>query len=458
MLFLRIYRSPLTALPGPKFTIFSGLWLMYKEFTRQRRKWLHQLHLQYGPVVRIAPNEVSFASWDALKEIYISGGTGYDKTSFYDLFDNLDEKNMFTTLDKMTHATRKKRFVDRYNKSTVMQPDLVSVVRENAGLFIAKCTESNSADIYVNLHCYSIDCISHHLFHPYGFHSLTDESDIPKMEEITFYDALVEHYLQYYFPKLMALKARIIRPKDRQHGPIASHVLNLVRGGPETDSSAVLHKLKNHKESPDDLYIASECMDHLLAGTDTAGDTLCMLMYHLSLPSSYPTQQKLHEELINSPIDTFDDLPYLDAVLKEALRCWNPAPMSLPRRVPSDGRTIAGVFIPGDTIVSCQSYTLHRLDTEVFPNPDEFIPERWLHDDDHTARNQLMFAFGAGGRMCIGKHLATLEMKVLLQEVYTHYRTKVADDMTACMDLDDQAISSRPKGQKCLLQFEKYSD
>jgi hypothetical protein len=44
------------------------------------------LHDEYGPVVRIAPNEVSFTSWAALKEIYCSGGSGYDKSDFYNLF------------------------------------------------------------------------------------------------------------------------------------------------------------------------------------------------------------------------------------------------------------------------------------------------------------------------------------------------------------------------------------
>ncbi len=51
-----------------------------------RTRYIHKLHLQYGPVVRIAPNEVAFASAAAVKEIYCSGGGGYDKTEFYDLF------------------------------------------------------------------------------------------------------------------------------------------------------------------------------------------------------------------------------------------------------------------------------------------------------------------------------------------------------------------------------------
>lgn len=49
--------------------------------------------------------------------------------------------------------------------------------------------------------------------------------------------------------------------------------------------------------------------------------------------------------------------------------------------------------------------------------------------------------------------LATVEMKILLQEVYCRFQTTVAPDMTSSMEIDDQIISSRPKGQKCKLIF-----
>ncbi|GAB1214307.1 hypothetical protein ATERTT37_003469 [Aspergillus terreus] len=46
-----------------------------------------------------------------------------------------------------------------------------------------------------------------------------------------------------------------------------------------------------------------------------------------------------------------------------------------------------------------------------------------------------------------------VEMRVLLQAVYSRFRTTVASDMTGCMDIDDQIISSRPKDQTCRLDF-----
>lgn len=58
-------------------------------------------------------------------------------------------------------------------------------------------------------------------------------------------------------------------------------------------------------------------------------------------------------------------------------------------------------------------------------------------------------------KACIS--LAVLEMKMLLKEVYSSYRTRVAQEMKASMELDDQIIASRPKGQQCLLVFEKLA-
>jgi hypothetical protein len=69
------------------WTALTGLGLKYNEFTGNRRVFVQNLHQRYGAVVRLAPNEVSFATYDAVKEIYASGGSGYDRTEFYSAFE-----------------------------------------------------------------------------------------------------------------------------------------------------------------------------------------------------------------------------------------------------------------------------------------------------------------------------------------------------------------------------------
>lgn len=144
-------------------------------------------------------------------------------------------------------------------------------------------------------------------------------------------------------------------------------------------------------------------MDHLAAGIDTTGDALCFLMHHLSQPSSQSIQESLISELQSNPNNSLDELPYLDAVIKESLRCFPPIPMSQPRYVPSSGRIIDGYVIPAGTIVSCQAWSVHRLNEDIFPDGEVFRPERWLATEKVVDMNRVFFAFGAGGRGCIGR-------------------------------------------------------
>ncbi len=86
----RLFLAPLARIPGPALSALTRLPLILREFTGRRSAWIHDLHVKYGPVVRVAPDEVSFATREAAKEIYTSGGSGYDKTSFYKLFEHFD--------------------------------------------------------------------------------------------------------------------------------------------------------------------------------------------------------------------------------------------------------------------------------------------------------------------------------------------------------------------------------
>lgn len=84
--FASIRRAIATKVPGPWHVNLTSLVLKYHELTGNRRLWIHKLHQRYGPVVRLSPNEVSFNNVEGIKEIYQSGGSGYERTEFYDLF------------------------------------------------------------------------------------------------------------------------------------------------------------------------------------------------------------------------------------------------------------------------------------------------------------------------------------------------------------------------------------
>jgi cytochrome P450 len=102
--------------------------------------------------------------------------------------------------------------------------------------------------------------------------------------------------------------------------------------------------------------------------------------------------------------DKVRHLPYLRACLDEALRLFPPSTFGLPRRTPPEGIPILGDFIPGDTSVSISAYVAHR-DAKVFPEPEKYLPERWLGDDAKDLQAAFI-TFSTGARGCIGRNIS----------------------------------------------------
>lgn len=457
---LYVYRcvaSPLRSLPGPKTSLFSSWILKYHELHANRTRYIHGLHQRYGPVVRIAPNEVSFASLEGVKEIYGSGGSGYDKTEFYNLFTIYGRRTMFSTLNKEDHARRKRVLADRYANTNILKSGSLDGIRERSRRFVKRCSKSvgGTVDLFICLHDYAFDCATHHLFHPYGSDSLRNPQDEEIMKQVTFDDSLQNRLIQYYNPTLHGIIGSVLslfaKPRET---PLADDLVISATAKTSPEQFTLLSRMQDKNYDMAQIDMAAECLDHMAAGIDTTGDALCFLMWEISQPGSWHVQRRLRDELRKNPEANFDKLPYLDAVVSEGLRCFPAIPMSLPRYVPAGGRTIDGYFVPGGTIVSCQAYSAHRIDEAVFPQPETFNPDRWLQEAGELDRKRLFFAFASGGRGCIGKHLALAEMKILLRDVYSRFATLPDSSMAAGdMEMSDQLISSQPRGKKCLLRL-----
>ncbi|KAJ6444659.1 cytochrome P450 4A21 [Purpureocillium lavendulum] len=461
--------SPLRKVPGPTVSLYTSLVLKWKEMRAERTMYVHQLHQKYGPVVRVSPNEVSFTSWPALKEIYCSGGSGYDKSDFYNLFRIYGRRTMFTTLNKADHAKRKRILADRYANTNVMRSLPMQGIQERSRAFVRRCASTSgkkTSEIFLTrigqmaLHAYACDCITHHLFHPHGSDCLEKKEDEAMMHQVAADDSLQNRLLSHYNPALHRLFAGVlsfvVKPREV---PLADNYVLETSKRTDAASFTLMSRLEEKSGELDAIDMAAECLDHMVAGIDTTGDSLCFLMWELSQPRSLLYQRRLTEELRSRPDASIDQLPFLDAVVNEVLRCYPAIPMSLPRLVPRDGRTIDGVWLPEGTIVSCQAYSVHRINDDVFPEPDTFNPDRWLAPEGDADRRRLLFAFSNGGRGCVGKHLALAEMKTLLRDVYSQFSTTPDPSMTQeAMAMSDQLISTRPMAQRCLLQFHPLAD
>ena len=95
------------------------------------------------------------------------------------------------------------------------------------------------------------------------------------------------------------------------------------------------------------------------------------------------------------------NLPFVNAISKEAMRLHPVAPMLVPRKAREDFK-IDGYDIPKGTQVLVNTWTIGR-DPEIWDNPTEFQPERFLGKDiDVKGHDFELLPFGAGRRMCPG--------------------------------------------------------
>ena len=131
--------------------------------------------------------------------------------------------------------------------------------------------------------------------------------------------------------------------------------------------------------------------------------------------------KKLQAEIdgLNGEIttDSIKSLPYLNGVVNEATRLFNPVPTGVQATVSSAGTTIAGFPLPPNIQVQIPHIVL-MTDARYFPEPEEFMPERWTDERSEMVRERRAFIpFGYGVHSCVGKQLALNEMRLVLARV-----------------------------------------
>jgi cytochrome P450 len=181
------------------------------------------------------------------------------------------------------------------------------------------------------------------------------------------------------------------------------------------------------------LEMASEMLDHVLAGFDTSSITLTWLAWELSRAPNALWQTKLREEIAglqdSKDAKQIDQLPILNACLMETLRLHAAIPGNQPRMTPPSATLGPYTNLPAGIRVQSQAWSLHR-NPDIFPDPDSWKPFRWLDADEAQLRDmgKWFWAFGSGGRMCVGSNLAMLEMKHVMVTIWGQFSTEVTDD------------------------------
>ncbi|NP_001352524.1 probable cytochrome P450 311a1 [Drosophila obscura] len=180
--------------------------------------------------------------------------------------------------------------------------------------------------------------------------------------------------------------------------------------------------------------IRDEVNTFVFAGVDTTTAAMSFVLY--ALAKNPEAQDRLLEELRQLPpngstdLDALNELPYLDALLKEVLRLYT--------IVPTTGRqTTCSTVIGGRTY--CAGVTLWinmyglAHDASYYPDPYVFRPERWMQatatlQQDVASSSFSYIPFSGGPHVCIGRRYALLLMKQLTAHIATAFRLELRPD------------------------------
>ena len=153
-----------------------------------------------------------------------------------------------------------------------------------------------------------------------------------------------------------------------------------------------------------DGEIVSEVLALLLFGHDTGAATLAWAFAHLHR----------HPEALQKIREEAEAHVYLRACLEESMRLC-PVVVHLTRVARWETR-IGGETVPAGTRVFPSAYLAQR-NPEVFPEPNRFLPERFLEGKTFEGS---YFPFGFGARTCIGRHFVTRQMMLLTSTILRH--------------------------------------
>ncbi|KAH6615956.1 cytochrome P450 [Chaetomium sp. MPI-SDFR-AT-0129] len=448
-LFYNVFLHPLRAYPGP-LVMRATRW---GHSIRHMRGTLPfdvlALHKRYGPVVRIAPDELAFADPRAWKDIMGHKGGGgnnagseedmlkYDK--FYRPVESVPRD--IVNAGREEHALLRRTMAHGFSDRSMREQQpliqgyidlLIRRLMENSGdggqkVDLAAWYNYTTFDVIGDLAFgESFGCLDNSEYHPWVkaifevaragtvFQCLAHYPVVVKLLLALIPSGFKEERERHMQMTLEKLKRRMEAGKERA---------DLVEG--------LLKRADEWGLTLEKLQANSAIL--IIGGSETTATLLSGVTYLLL--TNPEALKKLTREIrgafqSEAEIDfsSVSTLPYLLACLDEALRMYPPVPTGLPRVVPRGGANIAGNYVPEKTVVAVHQWAMYHNDAH-FKDPFVYHPERWLGDpafvDDHKDAFQ---PFHVGPRNCIGKNLAYIEMRLILARVLWNFDLRIAED------------------------------
>ncbi|GME27350.1 Cytochrome P450 [Neofusicoccum parvum] len=447
-----IYFHPLRSYPGPRLHAASRLPYVLDLWRGNINNRIVKAHQQYGEVIRIAPDELSFISGDtAWQDIY--GFRGAKKAEFgKDLHWYAAPPNGVRSLISSTredHARVRRVFSHAFSDKALREQE--PLIQRYIDLLIQRLHEKVKAGADVDMVRYynftTFDIIGDLTFgQSFGCLESDDYHALVRGVFASVRALTTKLALRYY---ALVEKAYYAWNAIVHKGRLAGNVIffNFTaekvdkRLATETQRADVVTAVQNQPESKalSEQELKSNSVLFLIAGSETTATMLSGTTYALlknpavmkklcdEIRGAFESQEEITFERVNH-------LPYLIAVLNEGLRMYPPVPTGFPRRVPDGGDTVSGHYVPGNTAVYVSQYAANHS-AQNFTEPELFAPERWL-DDARFANDKkaVLMPFSNGPRNCLGKNLAYAEMRAILAKVLFRFDLELVDKKTDWFD------------------------
>ncbi|OAA77185.1 Cytochrome P450 [Akanthomyces lecanii RCEF 1005] len=461
-------RRPISRVPGPWYSKWTSIVLKYYWIRGQKAIYVHALHEQYGRIVRISPDEVSACDVSAVKTVYSVKET-FRKTPWYLAF-TAGVENIFSTNDIDFHRKSRRLLASPMADSAIheLAPRVGGHVDFAIQQMKAESETRKVVDVWKWWLFMTTDIIVEFTFGE-SFHMLQrgEENEysyfLKNSGVFGIYRSVVP-----WVTKLMAqlplqagktIKTAVATMSKAAADGVAIHQKMVEENGADNVQKTFFTTLFKEQENGTTIspkQLIGDGQSFIIAGSDTTANTLTYLVWALS--KNHTLRDELVAELQALPSDYADaDLrkcDLLNRIIKETLRLHTVVPEGMPRMVPPSGADLCGFHLDAGTVVSAQSYTMHR-DPAVFGSPEEFDPSRWIEPTKEMAES--FMSFGRGSRVCIGQHLAQTELRMGTARFFLTFpnaRVSTREGMSDEDMIESSYFIMSPKGHRCLIEVD----
>ncbi|KAK4466005.1 benzoate 4-monooxygenase [Cladorrhinum samala] len=475
----RIWFSPLSKFPGPKLAALTLWYEFYFDFIKKGSfHWkIQDMHRKYGPIVRISPYEVHILDPDFWDELYCANR----KLDRYDWWVKLigAPGSAFGAVGHDLHRLRRAPLSSFFSARAVTQLEdqIMSKVEKLSARFLGLVETGEVFRFDAAFLALSMDIITEYAFAKDD--KYLDKPDFEVIWKETLSGAARCSPLIIQFPWLVslaqALPIALVSAINSHFGlylrwkqVVREQVKPILAAGPGTtkpsgdgqSTRTIFHTILDsdlppHEKTLDRLVDEGGIL--VFAGSDTTGQTLSRLFFYFKHEPQ--VLAKLREELDEAipeadKIPTWtalQQLPYLSATVKEAIRMSYSTTARLPRVTQTDIE-YEGYTIPAGTPTSQTPYLI-LTDASVFPEPEKFRPERWIEAGKEL--NKYFIAFNRGSRQCLGMNLAYAKLYLTIATIvrrfdWEMYETTLERDvvcnhgfMLAAPSLDSKGIRAK---------------